>query len=245
MEFRVMTFNIHHGKGTDGKVNLQRIGDIIRASDVDIVGLNEVDKHFSKRSDYIDQAAWLAEYLQMSYVFSPSHSLPSRSAKRDSIPNREYGNSLLSRYPILSYHTHLFSLPIKRMEGRSILEAQVKIQEQSLKVFSTHLSLHPSSHRKQTDYLLQKITEEKEPTVVLGDWNRRPRSKIWKRITSHLHDAWERKHEALGYTFPSYHPILRLDYIFVSKNISIVDTEVVKIMPYASDHLPVKATLKI
>ena len=48
--FRVMTYNIHSARGVDGKVNTQRIANFILAQDVDLVGLNEVNR-------YMDRAA--------------------------------------------------------------------------------------------------------------------------------------------------------------------------------------------
>jgi endonuclease/exonuclease/phosphatase family metal-dependent hydrolase len=41
-----MTFNIRHGKGMDKRENLERIAKVINKNSVDIIGLNEVDKHF-------------------------------------------------------------------------------------------------------------------------------------------------------------------------------------------------------
>ena len=70
-----MTFNIHHGKGIDKQRDLSRIAEVIEKSDVDIIGLNEVDKHFSKRSLFEDQTMWLAEQLNTEYFFSPSLSI--------------------------------------------------------------------------------------------------------------------------------------------------------------------------
>ena len=48
---RVMSYNIHHGEGIDGKLDLKRIGDIIKNSNADIIGLQEVDKNFGSRSN--------------------------------------------------------------------------------------------------------------------------------------------------------------------------------------------------
>ena len=42
--FRVMTYNIHHGEGLDGKVDIQRIADLIKQERADVVALQEVDK---------------------------------------------------------------------------------------------------------------------------------------------------------------------------------------------------------
>ncbi|WP_237088696.1 endonuclease/exonuclease/phosphatase family protein [Paenibacillus larvae] len=50
MEFRVVTFNIHHGRGTDRKLNLDRIAQVIEKSQADVIALNEVDKYFSRRA---------------------------------------------------------------------------------------------------------------------------------------------------------------------------------------------------
>src|SRR5688572_7489364 len=39
----VLSYNIHHGAGTDGKLDLERIGRIIRDQQPDLVALQEVD----------------------------------------------------------------------------------------------------------------------------------------------------------------------------------------------------------
>lgn len=53
----VMTFNIHHAQGTDGVLDVRRIAEVVRTSGADVVGLQEVDSHYSGRSDWADQAA--------------------------------------------------------------------------------------------------------------------------------------------------------------------------------------------
>ena len=42
---RVMTYNIHHAEGLDGKVDLERIANVIRQSNADVIALQEVDKN--------------------------------------------------------------------------------------------------------------------------------------------------------------------------------------------------------
>ncbi|MDI5788990.1 hypothetical protein PO124_12900 [Bacillus licheniformis] len=67
---------------------------MIAQSGCDIIGLNEVDRHFSNRSDYEDQIGRLAEQLNMHYAYCPSLSLSSG----DSSEKRQYGNALLTRF---------------------------------------------------------------------------------------------------------------------------------------------------
>ncbi len=63
MHFKVMTYNVHHGKGLDKKVDLDRICKVITNSNADIIGLNEVDRYFSKRSHFQDQMEYLTNKL--------------------------------------------------------------------------------------------------------------------------------------------------------------------------------------
>ncbi|MBL4641696.1 MAG: hypothetical protein JKX86_07725 [Verrucomicrobiales bacterium] len=65
---RVMTYNIHHAEGLDGKVDLERIANVIRQSNADIVALQEVDKN-TRRTGGIDMPADLARRTGMNIVF--------------------------------------------------------------------------------------------------------------------------------------------------------------------------------
>ena len=67
-ELRLVAYNIHHGEGMDGKLDLERIARVIAAEKPDLVALQEVDKG-CKRSGSIDQAAKLAKLLKMDHRF--------------------------------------------------------------------------------------------------------------------------------------------------------------------------------
>ena len=100
-----MTFNIHHGVGTDRRLDLSRTANVIRAAVADVVGLQEVDRHFGARSDFVDQATWLAEDLGMDVVFGANLDLDPLVAGQ---PRRQYGTAILSAHPILDWeNTHL------------------------------------------------------------------------------------------------------------------------------------------
>ena len=51
---RVLSYNIHHGEGLDGRIDLERIASVIRASEADLVALQEVDQS-TERSGGVDQ----------------------------------------------------------------------------------------------------------------------------------------------------------------------------------------------
>ncbi|MEA2494431.1 MAG: hypothetical protein QOJ29_2342, partial [Thermoleophilaceae bacterium] len=53
----VMTYNIHQGRDADGVLDLDRIATAIRAQNANLVGLQEVGRHWSADSAFRDQAA--------------------------------------------------------------------------------------------------------------------------------------------------------------------------------------------
>src|SRR5690606_2840765 len=64
----VLTYNIHHGEGMDGKLDLERIANVIRSVNPDLVALQEVDRK-TQRSAGVDQAEELARLTGMRHVF--------------------------------------------------------------------------------------------------------------------------------------------------------------------------------
>lgn len=241
MYIEVMTYNIHHGEGMDKQINLYRIAEVIEKSNAHIIGLNEVDKHFSKRSYYKDQIGFLAKQLNMEYAFAPSLSLKSN----DSSTVRQYGNALLSRYPILTKKVYPFDFISGLIEGRSLLDVTIQINKKVVQVNVTHLSLNPFLHRMQTNFMVNKLHNYSHPVIIMGDCNMRPSSRGWKKISDVFQDVWHHAGKGRGYTYPSLHPRERLDYILVSPNLKIIEAEVLTNLPQASDHLPLKAQLRL
>ena len=107
---RVMTYNIHRGRGVDWKVDLGRTADVIKSFDPDVVALQEVDIG-RKRSGRIDQPTELAKRLAMDMVFAPN--IEYENGER-------YGLATLTKLPIRD--TRHLRLPIHyRSEPRSSL----------------------------------------------------------------------------------------------------------------------------
>src|SRR5688500_8381796 len=65
---RVLSYNIHHGEGTDRKFDLERLAKIIRAAEPDVVALQEVDRK-TRRASGVDQAAELGKLTDMHVEF--------------------------------------------------------------------------------------------------------------------------------------------------------------------------------
>ena len=61
---RVLTYNIHHGEGTDGKFDYERLARVINGLKPDVAALQEVDRN-TRRANGVDQAALLAKLTGM------------------------------------------------------------------------------------------------------------------------------------------------------------------------------------
>ena len=56
---RVLTYNIHHGEGIDGKLDLDRIAKIISSVEPDLVSVQEVDQKVERTGRSTSRRSWL------------------------------------------------------------------------------------------------------------------------------------------------------------------------------------------
>jgi endonuclease/exonuclease/phosphatase family metal-dependent hydrolase len=154
---RVVSYNIRHGKGLDGQVDLQRTAEVLRSMNADLIALQEVDRH-QLRSGLQDQAKVLAEMLGMYYRFSPSIVLGFG----------EYGNAILSRYPIVGHER--VALP-GILEYRSLLKVTVQAGDRLLVFAGTHLGLKLEEREQQMPLIYEALADVHAPAIFAGDFN--------------------------------------------------------------------------
>ncbi|MFD9793163.1 endonuclease/exonuclease/phosphatase family protein [Streptomyces sp. NPDC059070] len=236
----VLTYNIHHGAGADDSLDLDRAARVLRDSGADVIGLQEVDRHYSSRSDFADQAGWLAQRLGMHMVYGANLSLdPARRGD----PRRQYGTAILTRFPVRESHNTLLPRP-HQGEQRGLLEADIDVGGESVRVLNTHLE-HTSQDERiaQADAIGDVVDGSDSPTVLVGDLNATPGTREVAVLTRRLGDAWRAAGEGAGYTFDVRDPRKRIDYVLVSPGVSTRRAEVLD--TDASDHLPVSAEVSL
>lgn len=252
---RFMTYNIHWGLGTDRVHDLDRIADVLRRVDADVVVLTEVDINW-RRSGNTDQPAYLAKAADYPYWYF-GRSLTTWASGNARLS--QYGNLILSRFPIVRAKTVALPRRIGR-EPRSMLIADVRIGSEVVTVVGTHLGLNEKERLEQVTRIRRLLDTrwthpaaraESGPrsTVLMGDFNARPSSREIALLTRHpdgFVDTHVARHleetDALA-TFPYPEPYARIDYIFVSPDLAGAVIASGPLPVPGSDHLPVVADI--
>lgn len=220
----LLTFNIRSANDKNGSVKLEEIVEEIRETDAHIIGLQEVER-MMPRSGYRDQARLVAEELGYHYYYGGNIN----------IFGVQYGNALLSKYPILAANNH--KLPREKLEPRGMIEADIDADGSLLHVFVTHLGLSSLERSKQVRYINGILSQRKGNILLLGDFNNHPDSEEMSTLDDRLTDSAAALNQLDQFTFAlkSTTPNVRLDRIYASDNITLKHH---RVQPSAvSDHM--------
>ncbi|WLD12103.1 endonuclease/exonuclease/phosphatase family protein [Planctellipticum variicoloris] len=229
---RVLCYNIHHGEGTDGKVALPRLAEVILGARPDLVALQEVDNR-TDRTGGVDQTAELARLT----------GLHGRFCKQIDYEGGEYGQAVLSRFPLSEPTIHwLPGMPER--ERRIAAEVQFEAAGQKFSLVTTHLHHNQEQLRQQQAAKLNEIFAGSDrPVILAGDLNANPDSEPLRILSQEWLVATSDRPLA---TYPSGEPANQIDYILARPRgrFRVISVEVLP-EPVASDHRPVLAVIEL
>ena len=156
MKITVASYNIMHGALS--QYDMKTLVESIVLCGADIVGIQEVDVG-AKRSGGRDIAAMMAQELGFEYRFSRSLDFQGGS----------YGNVILSRYPITDSECHM--LVSGKYEQRSIGGVTVKIGDENVVFWNTHLSFENTEQRRLQIEQIRDLLPKDRPWILTGDFN--------------------------------------------------------------------------
>jgi endonuclease/exonuclease/phosphatase family metal-dependent hydrolase len=218
---RVVTFNVQFGMRVDEAVALLREEPELRTAD--IVFLQEMDAPGTRR---------IAEALSLHWVFYP--------AVIHSRTGRDFGNAILSRWPIVEDHKIILPhLERFRRSQRTATEATIEIDGRRIRLYSVHLALPlhvtPKGRQQQAQRILEDALRSPDPAIIAGDIN-------WQRVGDVFENAgfsWPTRD--LGRTAGAFD----IDHIFL-RGFQLTQDPPVGMVPSsrgASDHRPVWAVV--
>lgn len=210
---RVAGYNIAHARGEDtgglneiGKLSkLRGIAKLVKDNKIDIVGFTEISSG-DLRVLFRNQPKFIANYLGFHHVYEQNYQrgLFGKMATQ--------GNSIVSKYPIVSHKNHNLYRADDKNEQRSCLEALIDLGKPGkIRVLVAHLSLKPEESTKQIEEIWEIVEASNEPVILVGDLNSRPGSDRVKWLSERMKDTSSN----LNTTFKNI-PDVKIDYQFVS-----------------------------
>lgn len=243
MKLNVSTYNIQHCVDHLHRIRTgeqilvpDKIAAVIKEMGADICALNEVYNR-EMLEGLTDQSKELAEKLGFFSCF----------AKAIDYRGFEYGNALLSRYPI----TKMRSVPIvvptekrlkERYEDRVLLISELDIDGTTVTVAVCHFGLSREEQEIAADTVIKELSVVNMPLVFMGDLNLTPDSDIIAKLREVFFDTALLSEDEL-LTFSSDAPYMKIDYIFTNSHCKPLSARVPTLV--CSDHLPVSAEIEI
>ena len=248
VRMRVLQWNLHHGVGTDGKYDIDRIATWMATMKPDIIMLNEVEKFTSWGNE--DQPARYKALMQAKtgrtwYVlFAQEFGAWTSNGK---------GHVILSTYPLQS--TNFLDMSWDRVGA----QARIVVNGRTISLLITHLDPDSTSRRlTQAQQMISWSTTAPENRILTGDMNAWPDQSSIAEYNKTYNDSWAVAELAGKATaFSGSNPFGatkngRIDYIFYSKNAAnlvVVSSQVYDTRnssgAMASDHRPVVTTFDV
>lgn len=179
------------------KLNLHKTQNVIKSYSPDILILNEVD-YLNPRSLFLKQPEILSKNLYYDMIYAPTIDY-----------GFKYGNALLTKHEILSWENHILpNIPSITSEPRGMIEAKLRIFNNEVMVYGTHLSLNKDIRNVEMEYITNQLTNITLPVIFMGDLNAKNNSKEITMINNVLTNVSTN--------------IDSIDYIFISQEINLM-----------------------
>lgn len=223
---RVMNYNLHNGFDQMGHLGLEALAQVIEAENPDVVGLQEVNRGWVVNGS-ADMLVWLSQRLDMPYVWGPTS-------------GPLWGNAVLSRLPLNEVDVQTLPPP-DLLLGRGFIWANIDVGNgDHLSIIDTHYhhKADGSAVRVIQSQAILDYWEERPFTLIMGDLNAEPpEPEIQLFHENGFLDVLDENDVVPGYTNDALHPYRRIDYIFITPDLT-PENAAVPAEP-ASDHLPV------
>jgi endonuclease/exonuclease/phosphatase family metal-dependent hydrolase len=221
-----MSYNIHHGEGMDGRIDLDRIAAIINGAHPHFVALQEVDRR-TQRSGNVDQLSELAKLTGLTAYYG----------KTLDLQGGEYGNAILLRGKAREH----CNVPLSGREARGMTAVN---SEDGVLFVATHFDVsREHDMRVAAAGRINEWMESKKdaPAILAGDLNCVRGTPALDKLTG----AWTIAGDEMP-TIPSASPRRQIDFVLVrpAARWRVVEVRVLN-EPVASDHRPVVAELEL
>lgn len=237
---RLACFNIWHNQG-DWPARLALLTDALRATNADVIGLQEVLE--DANVGLPNQARTIAEALG-------GYEVHFSSVDAEGAPRR-YGNAILSRLPVLAHDWKALE-PLN--DYRTAIRARVDLGGRAVDIVNTHLAYQADAQAvraQQIADLMGWIPRDGTPLIAMGDFNAVQEDAGLNALTGpRFFSALPRNSVDTTLNPAKGHQLRVIDHIFAEADrFDPVEARCIGDQPvngeYPSDHFGVAATVSL
>ena len=230
----MLHWNVHHGIGTDGVMDLDRIARWIALSGANLVSLNEVDE------------AWMAETIHAQLQAYTGQQWYSAFSGR--------GNHVLTRLAVNTASICTYNAGA----GRHAPHVSTYANGRTINFWSAHLAVDSAGERMSEVYALQGCASGwSEARIIAADYNMQASSAEYGAAASGYSDAWVAARNAgVTINYPGNCDGCtrnsRIDYVFASHGASFLALRSAEVLDtrdgqgaMPSDHKPLLVTYDV
>lgn len=226
---RILHWNIHSWRDDVGRLNVESVANLVKATDPHVVSLVEVDESWDNHSSALSE---LASSTGHASIFAPTFEFGNGH------PVGGFGNAILSKLPIQTVRQRQLVWPPRLYEGTESSEPRtvlfVRVDDANsgpIWIGSVHLPRADRNARIAAFQRLATITNELTcPWLLVGDFNMH--AAAWREQESSLR-AYP---ESDVPTYPACDPVEAIDYCVAPQGL---DIDVNVLNAPGSDHLPI------
>ncbi|MBC7615098.1 MAG: endonuclease/exonuclease/phosphatase family protein [Pedobacter sp.] len=261
---RMMTYNVHNFTPYGEEMTLlmkEKMLSVVIEQQPDVVCFQEFYTREKGPYDIVDS---LKKLLNVKYYYFE----PSSKSEREAI-----GMAIFSRFPITNkgritfsgvtgnesiyvdlkvkhkvvriYNVHLQSISFMK-EDYTYLDQVTKEMDPKMSASKRIIRMLKYAFKKrseQVDLMKAHMRACETPYVVAGDFNDTPASYAVRKMTDSLNNAFIKKGQGFGKTYNGKFPNFQIDYIATTKDIEVVNYQIIEAK--LSDHFPVRSDLKL
>ena len=244
MILKAISFNMCHGEGLDGSIDVRRQAMFFKKYHPDIIFLQEIDL-YTKRAYNKNQI----------YTFSKYTGLPYRAMGTNiKYKNGFYGDGILSRFPIEYSANYLSPTTSPEHEQRGFLCIKIGVGTLKLNLFSLHLSVFEEERILSSKALLRITSNisKSEGIIIAGDFNvgiskiGNHKYSFEQKDSYEEYDILKKKFNHLNNSDPTWFSKEGsgcIDSCFYSNNLRLVKFETIP--TEISDHYPIYMEFEI
>lgn len=257
-DLKVMTYNVGVFSlwGDTKKNSADSILAFINKEKPDVLCMQEFRTTKRRDLNYINEALPKMPYRYVSYL----------SITRKGDRNLGSGLAIYSKYRLINGHKIKFE-----NSANGLIYADMVRGRDTLRIMNIHLQLssvksnevyeldgtddkelaknivrklmnNNSKRADQAKQVAELIKESPHPVLLCGDFNDTPASYSYRKIKKGFKDAFVLKGEGIGYTYNTMFHVLRIDNVFIDKDVFEVLSYKSPALPF-SDHNPIVVEL--